>query len=70
MLFIERFSNLKKWIFTLYVMFEFIFSLIAKFAVILLVGAMLLIVISVFYVMAKDRGNSGSTNDQGGLPWL
>lgn len=51
-------------------MFEFIFSLIAKFAVILLVGAMLLIVISVFYVMAKDRGNSGSTNDQGGLPWL
>lgn len=51
-------------------MFEFIFSLIAKFAVILWVGAMLLIVISVFYVMVKDRGNSGSTNDQGGLPWL
>lgn len=51
-------------------MFDFIFSLIAKFAVLLVIVTMLLFVIGVFCVLVKDRGNSGSTNNHGGLPWL
>lgn len=47
-----------------------VFVVVANLVGWAMLAALIIVPIGWFWVMFKGRGNGGSSNNQGGLPWL